>query len=86
MNKDVHIALVDDHRMFTEGFSALLAGSSDGYIVTTFEEPVAFLEAIAEALDINENTVKSHLRSIFEGLGVRTRTACVHKAVVLGLI
>lgn len=216
MNRDVHIALVDDHRMFTDGFSAFLAETGADYQVTTFEDPVAFLEAatgdakfdlvildlvmrgmnglallaaiskfkrrprvlmlsgiatsppigemkrlgasgfvpksaeisvlqdavtailsgqtvfpedveestpvahsyadvwhaasappalakrqleilkmigegatnkhIAATLFISENTVKSHLRAIFESLGVRTRTACVHKAVLLGLI
>jgi DNA-binding NarL/FixJ family response regulator len=43
-------------------------------------------KVIADRLNISENTVKSHLRSVFENLGVRTRTACVHKAVLLGLI
>ena len=41
---------------------------------------------IAARLDISENTVKTHMRAIFEALDVRTRTACHHKAVLLGLI
>ncbi|HAQ36092.1 MAG: hypothetical protein CMF74_01185 [Maricaulis sp.] len=41
---------------------------------------------IAETLSISENTVKSHMRAIFDALGVRTRTACVRKAQMLGLI
>lgn len=43
-------------------------------------------KAIAATLDISENTVKSHLRAIFEALGAHTRTACVRKAQALGLI
>lgn len=211
------IALVDDHRMFVEGFSALLEKSASNHTVTTFEDPVAFLEAasgkeafdlviidlimrgmnglallaavsklrpapkvlmlsgissappiaemkrlgasgfvaktgeiaalleavdtvlagdqvfpeeadaaqvpsadapdsswtraaeppqlgprqlevlqligqgatnkdIADQLCISENTVKTHMRAIFEALDVRTRTACHHKAVLLGLL
>lgn len=41
---------------------------------------------IAETLDISENTVKSHMRAIFDALEVRTRTACVRKAQALGFI
>lgn len=41
---------------------------------------------IAETLEISENTVKSHMRSIFDAMGVRTRTACVRKAQILGFL
>ena len=43
-------------------------------------------KAIAASLEISENTVKSHLRAIFEALGAHTRTACVRKAQALGLL
>ncbi|WP_417485742.1 response regulator transcription factor [Maricaulis sp.] len=41
---------------------------------------------VAATLNISENTVKSHMRAIFEALDVHTRTACVRKAQALGLI
>tara|TARA_R110002072_G_scaffold208231_1_gene365696 strand:- start:24 stop:674 length:651 start_codon:yes stop_codon:yes gene_type:complete len=41
---------------------------------------------IAEKLQISENTVKSHMRAIFDALDVRTRTACVRRAQLLGFI
>ena len=43
-------------------------------------------KAIAESLDISENTVKSHMRAIFDAMGVRTRTACVRKGQLLGFL
>ncbi|ABI66985.1 MAG: DNA-binding NarL/FixJ family response regulator [Maricaulis maris] len=41
---------------------------------------------VAATLNISENTVKSHMRAIFEALDVHTRTACVRKAQALGMI
>ncbi|RZV38872.1 MAG: response regulator transcription factor, partial [Acidimicrobiales bacterium] len=41
---------------------------------------------ISEEMIISENTVKSHLKSIFFEMRVNKRTACVRKARTLGLI
>ena len=41
---------------------------------------------ISEEMIISENTVKSHLKTIFFEMRVNKRTACVRKARTLGLI
>lgn len=41
---------------------------------------------ISQTLGISENTVKSHLRALYETLGANTRTGAVRKAQQLGLI
>lgn len=43
-------------------------------------------KAIADILNISENTVKSHLQVIFDALSVTNRTECVVKAKELELI
>lgn len=41
---------------------------------------------IAMQLDISENTVKTHLKTLFYELGVNRRAACVQKAQAFGLV
>ena len=41
---------------------------------------------IARSLDISLNTVKTHMRLLFDKLDVPNRTACLEKARGLGLI
>lgn len=41
---------------------------------------------IAEALSISQNTVKSHLQTVYAEFGVNNRTACVNRARELGII
>ena len=43
-------------------------------------------EAIAEVLGIGLTTVKSHVRSILESLGVKNRTEAVNEALLLNLL
>ncbi len=41
---------------------------------------------IAERLVVSPRTVEAHLRSVFQKLGVATRTAAAHQAVRLGIL
>jgi DNA-binding NarL/FixJ family response regulator len=41
---------------------------------------------IGQALDIEENTVKSHIQSIFKKMQVENRTEAVMMAIRLGII
>ena len=43
-------------------------------------------KAIAQALDISENTVKFHLKNIFAQLSVDNRTAAISAALQQGLL
>ena len=74
-------------------------GSSDEWLNVIFEtlsdretEVVAFLmvgatnREIARRLRISHNTVKTHVNSIFNKLGVQNRTQAAVKAVWLGLV
>lgn len=41
---------------------------------------------ISQSLNLSENTVKTHLKEIFDKLNVTSRTACIKKAVAEGLL
>lgn len=68
------------------------AGSSDLDVLTAREREVLGLlvqgrtnREIGEALVITNNTVKRHLKSVFEKLQVHTRAAAVARAISLGM-
>ena len=48
--------------------------------------PTSTYGEIGDALYISHNTVKSHLRSIYQKLGVSSRSEAIERAVVLQLL
>lgn len=71
------------------------SGSSDYQVTTLTPRQIEIMQIIVDGgsnrevagkLNISENTVKSHLRQIFQILGVNKRTSCISKARSLGLI
>lgn len=71
------------------------SGSSDYQATTLTPRQIEIMQIIVDGgtnrdvagrLNISENTVKTHLRQIFQVLGVNKRTACISKARSLGLI
>ncbi|WP_420409224.1 response regulator transcription factor [Hoeflea sp.] len=70
-------------------------GSSDYQVTTLTPRQLEIMRIIVDGgtnrdiagqLKISENTVKTHLRQIFQVLGVNKRTSCISKARSLGLI
>ena len=88
-------AVLDGETLFgdrDEGDAALAADYQIPALGARQSEVLALLgqgagnRDIAAALGISENTVKSHLRALYEALGANTRTNAVRKAQRLGLI
>jgi DNA-binding NarL/FixJ family response regulator len=47
------LVIVDDHRLFADGFAALNAADGDRYEITAYDAPEAFLTAMSEGLAPN---------------------------------
>lgn len=71
------------------------SGSSDYQVTALTPRQIEIMQIIVDGgtnrdiagrLNISENTVKTHLRQIFQVLGVNKRTSCISKARSLGLI
>jgi LuxR family transcriptional regulator, maltose regulon positive regulatory protein len=48
--------------------------------------PTSTYLQMAEVLDVSRNTVKTHLRSIYQKLGVESRSQAIERAVELRLL
>lgn len=67
--------------------AALVSPITDGEMAVLRRAPTEQTQVeIAKALHISINTVKSHLRSIYQKLGVSSRPAAVRRAQALGLL
>ncbi|WP_369611815.1 response regulator [Marinobacter sp. RI1] len=81
-------------RYYSESFS-LMSRAEAGEVPNFSRQQMAILALLQEGLDNKEiacrlfvsvNTIKTHLRLIYEKLDVSNRTSCIKKAQQLGLI
>ncbi|MGB2337916.1 MAG: response regulator transcription factor, partial [Alcanivorax sp.] len=79
---------------FSEAFR-LMAGSAPEEALTLTRQQLAILamlqqghgnKEIARQLFVSVNTIKTHLRLLYEKLDVPNRTACIEKARQMGLL
>lgn len=75
----------EDAEGLASGFQAPVLAARQQQVLALISQGATNRD-ISETLGISENTVKSHLRALYETLGANTRTGAVRKAQQLGLI
>lgn len=84
MGDDVD-AILDDHRepVFADGAAALTAREKE--LLAMLASGVSSTDELANKLFISQKTVKNHLASIYEKLGITDRAQAAVEAIRLGL-
>ncbi len=84
MGDDVD-AILDDHRepVFADGAAALTAREKE--LLAMLASGVSSTDELADKLFISQKTVKNHLASIYEKLGITDRAQAAVEAIRLGL-
>src|SRR5258706_340003 len=78
----MRLALVNDYELILRGLEALLEPLTERESeVVTFLASGMSNRDIADAMILSENTVKTHLKSIFQKIGVSSRAQAVARIV-----
>ena len=78
-------AVLDNHRDPVLGPGAASLTARERELLATLASGISTTEELADRLYISQKTVKNHLASIYEKLGITDRAQAVVEAIRLGL-